>query len=297
MCKSILYLAAFVCCFPILTAAQSSSSFSRRYTPGETYRYRLTTNVTHNGKWQSGIIAVCELKVVKDSNGIPADELHWISKKLFTLKDTADLSSEAAQVAPYRISLYPGGKLDLPVITVPGMTGEITDLNTFFVAVAPVSGVQRLTREGDHYTKPEPARGNFANGKDIIVGDDCIQMTVSMLEDTKDSVVLQTDFLPPAAPCLHYLLNDMRTPVVKDTLNNFQMVRPSANGKCNVLFGKEVFYITSTLQKHDGKISRAVMSNTLTLKLKLNCEATYTGCQAEIPFIIQRDLLLELIDL
>jgi len=85
--------------------------------------------------------------------------------------------------------------------------------------------------------------------------------------------------------------------VVKDTLNNFQMVRPSANGKCNVLFGKEVFYITSTLQKHDGKISRAVMSNTLTLKLKLNCEATYTGCQAEIPFIIQRDLLLELIDL
>jgi hypothetical protein len=215
---------------------------------------------------------------------------------VLTQKDTSDLSAEAAQVLPYRISLHPEGKLDLPAITVAGMTGEITDLNTFFVAVAPVSGLHHLQRKNDHYTKPVPARGNFANGKDIIVGDDCIQMTMSLLEDTKDSVVLQTDFVPPAAPCLHYLLDDMRTPVVKDTLNNFQMVRPSGNGKFNVLFGKEAFYIISALQKRDGKISRAVMSNTLTLKMKLNCDAAYSGCQAEFPFTIHRELLLELLE-
>jgi hypothetical protein len=297
MCKSILYLAAFIYCFPLLTAAQSSSSFSRSYTAGESYRYRLSTNVTHNGKWHSRIVAVCELKVVKDSNGIPADELRWISKKVLTLKDTLDMSAEAARVAPYLISLHPEGKLDLPLITVPGMTGEITDLNTFFVAVAPASGVRHLKRKNDRFTKPEPARGNFANGKDIIAGEDCIQMTLSLLEDAADSVVLQTDFVPPAAPCLHYLLDEMRTPVVKDTLNNFQMVRPTVNGKFNVLFGKEKFNITSTLQKRDGKITRALMSNTLTLKMKLNYDAAYAGCQAEIPFTIQRDLLLELMDL
>jgi hypothetical protein len=260
------------------------------------YRYRLITNVTHNGKWQSRIIAVCELKVLTDSNGIPADELRWISKKVLTARDTSDQTTEAVQVAPYRISLHPEGKLDLPVIAVPGMTGEITDLNTFFVAVAPASGVHRLRRKGDHHTKPDAVKGNFANGKDIITGDDCLQMTVSLLKETKDSVVVQTGFLPPLTGCLQYLLDDMRVPVVKDTLNNFQMVRPSANNKFNVLFGKEIFYITSTLQKRDGKITRAVMNNQLTLKMKLNCDTTYAGCQAEMPFTIERHLVLELLE-
>lgn len=291
-----LYLLLLVCCFPSWTAAQSSSSFSRRYTAGEVYRYRLTTNVTHNGKWQSGIIAVCELKVITDANGIPADELRWISKKVITAGDTSDQSAGAARVAPYRISLDPRGKLDLPPISVPGMTGEITDLNTFFVAVAPASGVHSLKRKGDRYTRPDAVKGNFANGKDIITGDDCLQMSVSLLEDAKDSVVVETAFEPPSSACLQYLLDDMRVPVVKDTLNNFQMVRPSGNSKFNVLFGREVFYITSTLQKRDGRITRAGMSNTLRLKMKLNCDSAYSNCQAEMPFTIQRELLLELME-
>lgn len=54
----------------------------RKYKTGDRYRYRLTTEVVHNGQCQLPIMAVCELQVVSDSNGIPCDEVRRISKKV-----------------------------------------------------------------------------------------------------------------------------------------------------------------------------------------------------------------------
>jgi hypothetical protein len=275
-------------------ATKANNLLERKYKPGERYRYRLTTDVSHNGKWQSTIIAVCELQVVTDSLGIPCDEVHWISKKVITAKDTTDETAEALQVKPYRISLHAKGQINLPKLEIAGMTGEITDFHTFFVAISPKLGINDLMKKSDVHVQKEFVRGDFANGKDIIKGNDCLAVQLKLTDVNKENALIETSFLPPADTCLTYLTTDMNKPVAGDTINNFQMVKP-LNNRFNVLYGKEDFIINSIMQKKDGKIKEATMVNHLNLKVKVLCDDQYTNCQATMPFTILRNLKLELL--
>jgi hypothetical protein len=277
----------------VLNTPLALLSQGRKYKPGDHYRYRLTTQVVHNGVWQSTTVSLCELQVVADSNNIPYDEVRWISKKVITAKDSTDQTAEATQVKPYRISLPPKGQLNMPKIDVAGMTGEITDFNTFFVAVSPKLGIAGLKKKGDVYVQKEVLKGDFSNGKDILKGNDCLAVRVTLTDANKENAWLETSFLPPADSCLHFLTPDMNTPVAPDTLNNFQMVKPF-NNRYNVLYGNEFFTVNSTVQKKDGKLKEATMINKLSLKIKLFCDDHY-NCQSTMPFSIVRNLKLELI--
>ena len=276
------------------SARQSDMYLWRIYKAGEILRYRLTTNVEHNGKWQSVIVAECEL-TTKDSAGIPYEEVRWLSKKVYTAKDTTDHQQEIDATPAYRISLSPKGRLDLPPIKEAGMTGEITDFNTFYVAISPKLGIAHLHTPQDSFKKPDYVQGNFANGKDILLGQDCLEVTNQFKTVIGNEAILLTSFLPPASACLKYLTADMQTPVAGDTINNFQMVRKSAGDKVNVFFGKEVFLITSHLRTGKNVLTKATMDNTLTLRLKLNCNADYSACQTTIPFTIRRTVELQLL--
>ena len=112
---------------------------------------------------------------------------------------------------------------------------------------------------------------------------------------TKDNLLLQTRFVPPADTCLQYITEDMHTPVITDTINNFQMVKPSGNNKLNVLYGRENITINSTVRKKDGKLTQATMINNLALKVKFNCNDQYANCQGIMPYTIYRTLKLELL--
>lgn len=275
--------------------AVAGKLFPRKYKIGDIYRYRLTTEQLYNGKWNSTSVVELELKVVSDSAGRPADEVRSISKKVYSPKDTVNADAEVLAVKPYFISLDPNGKLEIPPIDVPGMTGPITDFITFFVAISPQSRVTTLEKEGDSLIRRETARGNFANGKTILVGDDCLAIKAYLTKVTKREITLRTAFMPPAAPCLTFLLDDMNKPVTKGVLNNFQMVQPAGPNKFNVQYGNEEFTINSKVSRKDGKLLEATMSNTLQLSLRMQCNANYKECQMEMPFQIQRNLRLELI--
>ena len=285
---------------PVCLSAQEAPSagtlFPRKYKTGDKYRYRLTTEQLYNGKWNSTSIVVIEVTVGKDSSGIPYEEVRNLSKIMRAPTDTTDMSTEALAVKPYRISLHPAGSITIPKIEVPGMTGAITDFITFYVAVSPQSKVTALNKKGDSLVNKAPARGNFANGKTILVGDDCLAITARITNVSDKEVKLQTAFLPPAEPCLTYLLEDMSKPVVNGVPNNFQMVQPVGGGKYNVQFGNELFYIYTTVSRADGKIKLATMSNTLQLTLRMNCDSTYKNGNMEVPFYMQRNLKLELLD-
>jgi hypothetical protein len=293
-----LFFSAAIVSTPSMSQSKSAiekSAVARKYQPGDRYRYRLTTDVIHNGVWQSKIIAVCELRVITDSNGIPYDEIHWISKKEITAKDSTDHTAEAQQVKPYRVSLHPNGQVNLPNIDIAGMTGEITDFNTFIVAISPKLGMTNLQKKGDVYIHKEMVQGDFANGKDIVKGNDCLAVKATLTNMTNENVMIETSFLPPTDSCLHFLTEDMKNPVSPDTLNNFQMVKPFASNRYNVLYGKEYFIINSIIQKKDGKLKQATMVNRLTLKIKVYCDDHYTNCQSTMPFSILRNLKLELL--
>ena len=273
----------------------ASKLFGRKYKTGETYRYKLTMEELHDGKWDHTNIAICELKVIKDSLGVPYDEVRWISRKTINVKDTVDATKAALSVKPYLISLDPKGKLDLPKIDVPDMTEPIQDFNTFFVAVSPMIGVTRLNTKGDSIINTDPVIADFSNGSTILKGEDCIAFSVKMTDATKNQVMFHTSFFPPVKSCLSFLTPDMNTPVVADTINNFQMVMQTGPEQYIVQYGRESFYINSTVRKKDGKIINAAMFNKLNLKLKINCNKEYKHCQFEMPFSEQRNLRLELL--
>jgi hypothetical protein len=269
--------------------------FGRKYKTGETYRYKLTMEEIHDGKWDHTNISICELRVIKDSIGIPYDEVRWISRKTINAKDTIDATAAALSVKPYSISLDPKGKFDLPGIEVPVMTEPKQDFNTFFVAVSPMIGATKLNKKGDSILTKEPVIADFSNGSTILKGQDCIGFSVKMTGITKRQAMFHTSFFPPSRPCLTFLTPDMNTPVVTDTINNFQMVMQTGPEQYVVQYGREFFYINSTVQKSDGKIINATMFNKLNLKLKINCDKEYKKCQFEMPLSEQRNLRLELL--
>lgn len=289
-------LLAMSCCQSIAQNAElpKNETFGRKYKVGDTYRYKLTMEELHNGKWDHTNISICELKVVKDSSGCPYDEVHWISRITITAKDTIDATKAILSVKPYLISLDPKGKIDLPKIEVPEMTEPIQDFNTFFIAVSPLVGATKLNKKADTTSIDRPVKADFSNGSTILKGEDCIDISVKITDITKNQVMLTTSFKPPSKPCLSFLTPDMNSPVVKDTINNFQMVMQQGPEKYLVQYGREYFYINSAVQKSDGKITNATMYNLLNLKLKINCDKEYNKCQFEMPFSEQRNLRLEL---
>ncbi len=55
--------------------------------------------------------------------------------------------------------------------------------------------------------------------------------------ETNADLFVETAFLPPTATCLRYIIPDLNTPVIPDTLNNFQMVMPAGNARFNLQYG------------------------------------------------------------
>ena len=267
------------------------------YLPGtaQTHRYQLITHVRYNGQPQPGSIAVCELTAGADAKGIPYEEVKWISMRIVKGSDTTDAGHSARAVQPYRISLHPQGNLALPRIAVADMTGPITDFHTFYVALGPKLGLASLKKAGDRFVLPAPLTGDFANGSSILLGNDCLQVSNTLTGIRNNTLLLKTAFRPPATSCLRFMLDEMNAPVVPDTLNNFQMVRPAAAGTFNVQWGREYFDIDSEVQQQSGRLLKAAMVNDLKLKVKIACDSTYRHCQREVPFRIERELELVLL--
>jgi hypothetical protein len=288
------FIALLIITFPSLVFAQERL-LDRKYKLGDSYQYKLTCTEYHNGKWESTVVSVCKLSVGRDSNGVYFDEIHWVSKKIFSQKDTIDQTDKAILVKPYHISLQKNGKLDLPKIEIPAMTEPIQDFNTFFVAISPQLGTTELKSAGDSISKKDLVKADFSNGDFISKGDDCFSIKLKMTGVTRKTVMTEVDFLPPQEICFPYLLDEMKIPVIDNTTNNFQMVQPTGNQKFNVQYGREIFYIYSITARNGGKLLSATMNNTLNLKLKINCDKDYKNSQTDIPFTIQRDLKLELL--
>src|SRR4030095_4570647 len=111
----------------------------REYKDGEVTRYRLTTE-SDEGNRQGKTVSIAQLKTVRDSSYF-SEEVSWLNKTVY-LNDSFNLDEVARKVTPYRISLDPKGSVQLPKFEVAEMIGEVTDLNTFFVAISPAFNIQ-----------------------------------------------------------------------------------------------------------------------------------------------------------
>jgi hypothetical protein len=276
--------------FPAIAFSQIPT---RKYKAGEAYKYKLTTDVWRNDKYSGKTVSIAEHHVINDKASL-AEEIKWVSKVLYNEKDSSRLDSIAQRVTPYRISLLPGGLVLLPKLTIPDMVGEITDLNTFFVAVAPALNAQKLSAKNPVFKNTELRRGNFADSVFILYGTDCIQVSQHLIAANKKFTTIRTDFTPPASFCITPLLDTVAKKMY-DQPNNFQMIQKGAGDKVNFFWGVETFSITSKIDNKTGAIIEAGMENTLNLQMRYNSSKDLKSYAVQIPVKIKRILKLELV--
>ena len=288
-----LYMRNFVCVCTLLPAIAFSQIPVRKYKAGDTYKYKLTTEHWRNDKYNGKTVSIAEHHIVNDA-GTLAEEINWISKISYNETASGSLDSFAKMVTPYRISLLPNGKVLLPKLTVSQMVGEVTDLNTFFVAVAPASNANKVSANNPVYINKEPRQGNFADSIFILYGNDCIEMSQHFISADKQFTTIRTDFLPPASFCLTPKLDTVATKLY-DQPNNFQMIQKSAGDYVNFFWGVETFTITSKVDNKTGAIIDASMENTLNLQMRYNSSKDLQTYAVQMPVKIKRVLKLELI--
>lgn len=275
----------------LLPAFAFAQIATRKYKAGETYKYKLTSEVWRNDKYTGKTVSTAEHHVV---NGSSAEEIKWVSKITYNETDTARLDSVAQKVTPYRISLLPNGKVLLPKLTVSEMVGEVTDLNTFFVAVAPASNAHKVSAKDPVFTNKDPRQGNFADSIVILYGTDCIEMSQHFISTDKQITTIRTDFLPLASFCLSPLIDTVAKRIY-DQPNNFQMIQKGVGDKVNFFWGVETFTITSKVDNKTGAIIEARMENTLNLQMRYNSSKDLQSYAVQIPVKIKRNLKLELV--
>jgi hypothetical protein len=265
--------------------AQEAGPILRHYTAGETLRYRLVQTESRNGV-QTRLEAVTEHVV---STEAASEQVHWIS---LTPADASDAAALRA-LAPYHLSLVPGGRLASPrPRDSVALLGLVTDLQTFYVAVSPALGAGRLRSVGDRFTRAEPVTGDFADGDHILAGKDCTVPTLTLKSITESEIVVETDFAPPATSCLPpHAQPAATTGAVPD---NFMMVRAVGDTVLD-LAGTERFVITTTLDRGSFRIRSAAMVNTLRLRGRSCTDRTLTSCSVIPDLVRERKVTLELL--
>src|SRR5436309_5711351 len=173
--KVILFLT--VSCITLMQA--QAFHYQRQYQDGEKYGYKLSATTTVNGNFRSKETGISSHVV--SGAGTPVEEVSWISRRAKTPGGEINLDADAKKVRPYRISLHPNGSILLPKLEVPSMTGMITDLNTFFVAISPKAGIEKVYKIGETYLNPSLLYGDWSSADTTPLGQDCAQLKITLL--------------------------------------------------------------------------------------------------------------------
>jgi hypothetical protein len=276
--------------FKALTAALVLSSCAtstpqlsphRSYRDGESFSYEMTTRAFHNGQLTGATRAISVHSVNANT-----ETIRWVS----LIESEVDHTDIAQQVAPYTVSLAEGGSLDLPPLDFPAMTGSITDLHTFYVAVSERLGLSGLTAVGDS-TVSDALIGDWADGEDILLGKDCTRATLTLIERTADTATLEARFTPPSEPCFEPAYDWMSERIDASLPNNFQQVR--VNGEQRMaMWGLEQFSVRVVIDRDSGRILSGTLENLLQLTIRGGCTAELSNCQFETPMEIRRHVEL-----
>lgn len=267
--------------------------YVRRYEPGRRFRYRQETRHWTNSKLDSVHVATSHHEVLRGA--VARERVRWEDLEVTRGDKTASQTALAAAIEPYEISLHPDGSLALPPLREPAMVGPISDLTTFYVAISPSIGIDTLTKVGDEHVMPEAVRGVWTVLPHTPLGEDCIVPRVKITHLDVNTVTFHTAFEPPSTPCLEPLGPWMREPVDGTRPNNFRQVTADPSGTRIVMWGREAFTTECRVERPSGRILVASMENTLTLKVRVGCDATLESCAGEFPTTIRRTVKLKLL--
>ncbi len=294
----VLMLAACGASTSLVTEAPAdpdSFTYARSYAPGGVARYRITRRYEENGSLKRVEEAVSVHRVVQ--RHVPFEQIAFEGLTREEDGRKEDLSSALAAFPAYEVSLAAGAgdeSVSLPDLTAWDMklVGVITDLNTFLVAISPHAGVDRVHEPGDSYVLQDAPVASWANSEALPIAEDCIRISLSLVELSEDTATYETRFEPPKESGLTMAAPFMEAPIVDAVPNNFQQ-KMKMGPAWGAMWGRERFVIRSTVRRSDGALLRAVMENDLSLRIAVGCDAALASCQHQMPMHIRRDLSIE----
>jgi hypothetical protein len=246
---------------------QGHPGYFRRYKLGDHYSYELRTQTADDNETE---VAVVEMNV-QSENGAPYEQAHWVS----FFQGESDLGYIAQSEPPFALSLDPRGFRRPTKPQNPKMLGAATDLYTFYFVLTSPAGIDKITRIDESYLRPEPIKGDWADGKDYLLGQNLTQLRITLLSTAKNVSTYEASFMP--APGLQFPTRWMEEPVCEGQPNNHQMIRRQGDGFVPI-WGCEQFEIQARVDTVSGKIVSAHMENLLRWKLRYCIDRELEKC-------------------
>jgi len=268
--------------------APRTGLLSRRYHEGEKLTYRMKGV---NESWRYVIQATGIVK--KDVAGKYIEEYAWSNLTSngapFNLPPG---SLEFRQI----LSLDPDQRPSIPNLAVvhPMLIGPITDMLTFYADLWLATRTGQLTRAGDHVYQKLGVPASWADGNNVIIGEDSIDFDITLkdVDGSNQVATLLIRHVPPAQPAVKLPAAWMREPVA-DTPNNWVEVTKQGD-KYVAAIGKQTFDVQMRVSLVEGKILSGTIENPVKAKERDCNDAALTNCGDPRPHAILRQIEISL---
>ena len=268
---------------------------TRRYVEGETTRYTMT-GINHGREQTFKYAAECESVVRRDEQGRFFEEVRWTRLTFAGQEIPLD---EASANFRQRVSLDPDVAMTPPDITGinPMLLGPVFDLMTFYVDLHPSLHRGKLKEPGDHAHLAHGQPNSWADGKNVIIGQDCIDFDLTLKSVDKSSAVLNVRHVPPRESSITLPAPWMHERVNPDVPNNWAQVQRNAGaegGQATFIAaaGHESFDVMVTIERPSGKILSATMDNPVDVVQRHCTDESLLNCGEPVKYRIRRQIEL-----
>jgi hypothetical protein len=253
----------------------------RRYRVGDEWSYRMEG--VNNGDRYTLTIAGA---VRQRADGRSIDELTWPGPQ--DLRQVITLDGTEGPFSPADVAAG--------IAKAPRLVGPFTDMLTFYADLYLAMHHEGLRKAGDHVLVPNPQTGSWADGQNVIVGEDHVDfdLTLSAVDSTADTATLIARHIPPPTPKIRFPADWMR-PAVAGTPNNFVEVKKTASGYAASI-GKETFDVTLRVRLSDGLLLGVVMDNPVVTVDRQCADASLSSCGEAREGRILRHVELKILD-
>lgn len=273
------------------TAAPPNTILARRYREGETLRYHMSAS--HQSR--QGIVryeADATGRVQRDSLGRFVEAFEWSN---LHLNGTAVPLPGGAPVRQ-RLTLQRDYVLPPDIAHAdPRLIGPLLDLYTFYVDLRLATRSLVSGRPWDSVRVPGRGANSWADGRQVLVGDDAIDFVITLESVDRAAGVARVlvRHVPPETGRVT-LPADWMQPRLGAEPNNWVQIA-AAPGGYTAGVGRESFDVRLTVRLADGRLLSATMDNPVEVLERTCADRELTKCGEAVRSEIRRRISLDLV--
>jgi len=249
----------------------------RQYKEGDVLKYKIIGKGTNNPDYYAEAVSV----VKKGPDGIFHEEFQW---------HNVQENGKAASIPPdFRqlVSLDTKYKVTMPSL----FHSPFFDALNFYVDDM-IAIKHMLGKKGEHIYLKHGTPNSWADGKRVIMGYDCIDFDVTLVDIDEHIATLQVRHVPPVQGCNNIPPAAWMQKPVSDTANNWFQVTKTGDNKYEASVGKEVFDVELKVELPSGIIKSATMFNPVVGEERICTDAKLTDCGVPKKFELVRNIAL-----